>query len=135
LWVDYSLFAQRTVAGDSLLDSATVLATLWPEVEQRLADHFHETLVARQVKLDSARVDSAYAAGDYRLLEHILLRTEPTAAPPVKEAKRRAAQAIRTRLLAGGSWAEANRSNEDAQSKPTGGRLGVLARGELPPPL
>lgn len=135
LWVDYSLFAERAAAGDSLLDSATVVTTMWPEVQQRLADHFHETLVAGQVKLDSARLDSTYAAGDYRLFEHILLRTEPTIAPPAKEAKRLRAEAIRARLVAGGSWAEANRSNDDPQAKSTGGSLGVLVRGEMPPPL
>jgi hypothetical protein len=131
LWVDYSLFAERTVVGDSLLDSATVLTTLWPEVQQRMADHFHEGLMARQVTLDSAHVDSAYAAGGYRLIQHILVRTEPTIAPPARDAKRKQANALRARLVNGGSWAEANRSNEDPAAKASGGTLGVLSRDQM----
>ena len=32
LWVQYSLFLQRMAAGDSLVDTATVLEAMWPEV-------------------------------------------------------------------------------------------------------
>ena len=133
LWVDYSLFAQRSVAGDSLLDSATVVATLWPEVQQRVADHFHEGLVGRMSAFDSSRVDSAYAAGEYRLLQHILVSAGPTIAPPARNAKRQKAAELRSRLASGGTWAEANRSNEDARAKAAGGSIGVRGRGELPP--
>ncbi|MBI4421204.1 MAG: peptidyl-prolyl cis-trans isomerase [Gemmatimonadetes bacterium] len=132
LWVDYSLFAAHSVGGDSMLDSATVVHALWPEVQQRLADHFHDGLVAARVGLDSARVDSAYTAGEYRLLKHILIRTEPTLAPPARDAKRRLAEAIRARLRNGGSWAEANRRNDDQRAKANGGSLGVIVRGEMP---
>ena len=132
LWVDYSLFTQRSVAGDSLLDSVSVVTTLWPEVQQRRADHFHDGLMAKQQWFDSARIDSTYVAGEYRLLQHILLRTEQTTSPPARDAKRRQAVTIRARLSSGGSWAEANRSNEDPAAKASGGSLGVLARGEFP---
>ena len=133
LWVDYSLFADRAVAGDSLLDSATVVTALWPEVQQRVADHFHDGLVAKQVKLDSAGVDSAYRAGEYRLLQHVLIRTGPTITAPAKEGKRRLAEAIHTALTAGATWADANSKNEDERAKAAGGGLGVITRGEMPP--
>ena len=133
LWVDYALYAQRAVAGDSILDSASVLAVVWREVQQRRADHFHEVLIRERVKLDSAQVDSIYHAGNLRLIRHVLFRTEQTMAPPARAAKQREARAVRARLRSGGSWAEANRKNQDARAQPSGGSVGVVARGDLMP--
>lgn len=133
LWVDYSLYAQRAVVGDSMLDSAEVLVVVWPEVQRRRADRFHDALIASQVRLDSATVDSIYQAGDLRLIRHVLFRIESAMTPPAKAAKKREAESASARLHRGGSWAEVNRKNQDTRSQPNGGSLGVVARGDLMP--
>lgn len=135
LWVDYALYAQHAVAGDSMLGSGDVLAVLWPEVQARRTDHFHEALVSARIQHDSATVDSTYDAGELRLIRHVLIRTEPAMAPPTKAARLKEAEAIRARLRAGGTWAEANLKNQDPRAKPNDGSLGVVARGELMGPV
>jgi hypothetical protein len=45
LWVDYTTFADRLLAGDSLLDSAHVAAAMWAELEQEVASQFHDRLI------------------------------------------------------------------------------------------
>jgi len=135
LWVDYALYAQRAAAGDSMLDAPDVLAVLWPEVQQRRAYYFHDKLVASRVRLDSAMIDSTYNAGELRLVRHVLIRVEPTMAPPAKAARLREMQAIYGRLKAGGSWAEANQKSQDTRTKPDAGSLGLVARGELMAPV
>src|SRR5512145_803957 len=76
LWIDYTLLAQASAAGDSLTDSATVAAATWPQLQQRLVDQFHNQLLQNRVaKVDSATVDSAYRSGDLRVLDHILVST------------------------------------------------------------
>ena len=103
-WVDYTLFADRIAAGDSLLDSTTVLDAMWPEVYGRLVALYHEQLAAERVPTDSAAIDSAYAAGDYRLIWHILVRSQPTMPAAEKDAARARAEALRARLVAGDPW-------------------------------
>ncbi len=133
LWVDYSLFAQRNAEGDSLLDSATVVQTLWPEVQQRRADLFHELLMAKHEAFDTTKVDSIYAAGEYRLFQHVVFRTQANSAPPEREKQRAKARQVRSELARGGTWAVANRVNEDLVAKANGGLIGVVVRGETPP--
>ncbi len=131
-WVEFALLAERLAEGDSLLDSATVMAAMWPDANQWLVDGLHEKLAAERVTVDSATVDSAYAAGDHRLIQHILIRTTPDMSPPARTAAERRAQAIRDRLAAGGSWEAANEQNDDPVAKQAGGSLGVIERGERP---
>ncbi|HEY2825245.1 MAG TPA: peptidylprolyl isomerase [Gemmatimonadales bacterium] len=135
LWVEYVLYADRIVSGDSLLDSTSVVTTLWPDVQQRIADHFHEKVIGGAVKLDSAAVDSAYAAGTLRLIDHILVRASPELAPDQKAARRRQAEAIRLALQRGTPWAKENELNEDPNGKEVNGRLGVIAKGEMLAPF
>ncbi len=132
-WVEYSLFAQRVEEGDSLLDRATVLQAMWPDVDQRLVDAYHEQLIAERVRLDSSVVDSAYAAGDHRLIDHILIRTTPDMSPPQRAEALAQATSIRDRLAAGGSWEAANEENDDPGARRRGGSLGVITRGRMAP--
>ena len=76
LWASYVLFGDRVLVGDSLVDSASVLAASWPDVAQVLIGRYHDQMAAQMVSLDSAQVDSVYAAGDMRLIRHILVRTD-----------------------------------------------------------
>ncbi len=134
MWVDYALFAQHIASGDSLLDSATVVAAMWPEVEQSIANTFHDTLVARRTALDSTQVDSVYQAGEYRLIRHILFRTTPDMSPTQKAAKKKEAEALLAKLQHGESWAQASKATEEPNGAQREGSLGVItARDQLVP--
>ncbi|GBD33699.1 Foldase protein PrsA 3 [bacterium HR33] len=135
LWVDYVLFADRVLAGDSMLDSVRVVAARWPDVQSALIERLHANLVAARGVLDSAQLDSVYRAGEYRLIRHILLRADPSLSPAAREGKRRQAEALRARLAAGGSWAQANALSEDSLARARGGEIGVIARGETVEPF
>jgi len=126
LWVDYTLFAERIASGDSLLDSATVVAAMWPEVEQSIANTFHDTLAAHRTALDSAQVDSVYRAGEYRLIRHILFRTTPDMSPTQKAKKKKEAEAMLAKLKHGESWAEASKATEEPNGAAREGSLGVI---------
>ncbi len=130
LWVDYSLFAQRVLAGDSLLDSATVFTTLWPESRQRIAALFHERLIEAAPPLSVDRVDSIYNEGEYRLIQHVLVRTDPTTPREQRDEKRRRVENMHANLAGGAPWSAANRFNEDTVAKRLGGTVGVIKRGD-----
>lgn len=130
-WVEYALLTERVAAGDLLLDSAIVVAVAWPDVGQFVLEQYHDSLVAEGVRVNSAVVDSAYAAGDLRVIDHILITTSSAVSPEERERPRRRATALRSRLAAGGSWQEANRENEDSYARQQEGRLGVIRRGDM----
>jgi hypothetical protein len=129
-WVEYTLFAQRLAAGDSLLDSATVLETRWPDVRQAVVDGLYQQITSEQLEIDANVIDSAYAVGDLRVIDHILIRAPQDG--DSREARNRAT-ALRSRVLAGGSWSRANAENEDTAARQAGGRLGVITRGDMAP--
>jgi hypothetical protein len=136
LWVDYSLLAERLATGDSLLDSATVVNALWTETQQQIVTHYHDELIGDEVVVSRDAVDSAYRAGDHRLIHHILIRTDPDL--PEREREAKWARAARLRELASSGpegWAMANRENEDSASRVEGGSLGVIERGETVQPF
>lgn len=130
LWVNYVLFADRMMAGDSLLDSTTVRTASWPAIHQILIQRFHQQLVEKGVTLDSTRLDSVYQAGDLRLIRHVLIKTDTGMTAAQLAAKRRRAEGIRSAVAAGGSWDRANAQNEDPNAKAQQGSIGVVARGE-----
>jgi parvulin-like peptidyl-prolyl isomerase len=133
IWVDYSLLAQHLARGDSLLDSSVVLGTMWPDVQEVVADSFRTLRVADLLPVDSAAVDSAYRAGELRYIAHVLRRFPPDATTEQKEQKKREAERIRDRLMRGGTWDEANRQNEDPGAAANAGGLGVISRGQMVP--
>jgi peptidyl-prolyl cis-trans isomerase D len=76
-----------------------------------------------------------YAEGDLRLIAHVLRRAGADARPEEHEIQRRDAQALHAQLQSGTSWAEANTRNEDSEASTQDGVIGLVTRGELPPPL
>jgi len=134
LWVDYILLAQRFAGGDSLLDSATVLQTMWDDAERAVISHYHEDIVGERVLLDATAIDSVYRSDDRRLVYHILVRVGQGASDAERAAKR--SKALRLRALAASGpagWAQANRESEDSVSRESNGRLGLITRGETLP--
>lgn len=135
-WVEYSLYAQRAAAGDSLTDSLSVLRAMWPDIEHAKLDVLHDRLVEERGTLDSAAVDSAYYAGERRVIFHILIRTQTNMSPSQKERARQRAEQVRAQALAGASWADLNeRYSEDPGARSAGGNLGVVRREDLVPPF
>jgi hypothetical protein len=136
IWVDYQLLAQAAARGDSLLDSATVMAANWPAVMQRIADRYHDTVIASRARVTPGQVDSAYAVGDARWLYHILVRVSPDTTADLKAAKRRIVEGYLAQLRRGASFAKlASQKSEDPASARNGGSLGLLSRGTLVKPF
>lgn len=132
-WVDLNAFARRMAAGDSLLDSASVMDAMWFEVQQARNRAWTDRLTVERLEVDSATVDSVYRAGEMRMFAHVLRRV--TAADPAgtKEAQYAVIEAIHRRLTNGGTWAEANAQSEDLQARAVDGNLGIVRRGQTVP--
>ncbi len=132
-WVNVTALAARSASGDSLMDTTTVLASLWLEKRQSLLAVFHSEVFADRGEVTPEAVDSAYRVGDMLVLAHILRRvtTETTA----EEKGQQLALALRLHdgLMSGMSWAEANRENEDETTQANNGSLGMVKRGQTVP--
>ena len=136
VFVDYTLFAQALARGQTLDDSATMLAAMWPIASQMKWERFHDRLVATRTQLAPAQVDSAYAAGDARQFQHILLQVPPNAAPPVINQKQRQIEDLQRQLRGGARFgALAARHSDDPGSKRQNGMLPVSGRGAYVPPF
>lgn len=132
-WVEFTLLARRTVAGDSLLDSTWVAEAMWPDVRRVIVDSLREVMTQDLVTLVPEVVDSAYRAGNLRYMAHILQRAPAQASAEVRQAKRTAAQQIRERLGRGESWEAVNQLNEDTAAAARGGVIGPMVRGATVP--
>lgn len=136
LWVDYQLLGYAAAKGDSLLDSATVMAANWPAAMQRIVSRFHDSAVVARAVVTDRQVDSAYNAGDVRWLDHILIRVPQDTTAAFKAGKRRIAAGLLAQLRRGASFAKlAEAHSEDPGSKQAGGSLGLVARGQLVKPF
>jgi hypothetical protein len=134
VWVDYALFAQALAAGKDLRDSATITAAMWPVVSQLKWERFHDKLVASG-DLTPHQVDSAYAAGQFRMFQHILIQLPPNSSSDVDAQKRRRAEQLLPQARSGGArfGQLAARYSDDPGSKIHGGSLGVSTRGQFVP--
>jgi hypothetical protein len=135
MWVDYQLLGQAIAKGDSLTDSATVEQANWPFVAQLMATAYHDSVVGT-VRPTPAQVDSAYNGNDARLVHHIMVAVRPDTTDAVKAAKRRLAQGYLDQARGGADFAAlASRVSEDTQSKPLGGSVGMITRGQMVKPF
>ena len=134
VWVDNMLFAQQLARGNTLTDTATVAAAMWPVVSQLRWEHLHERLLANDTTMTAAQVDSAYNAGDTRLFQHILIMVPPSASPDVEKQKRAQIERLLPQATARGGAAFgqlASQYSEDPSSKPNHGYLGLSTRGQF----
>jgi hypothetical protein len=131
MWVDYTIFADRMVAGDSLLDSGYVAAGMWAEIQQQIADQYHEQLVNGLVSLDSSAIDSAYAGNTYRAIEQYLFDIPANAKLPVRLAKRKSAEDTRAMLVSGKlKWSRLVSADSGSEGDAP---LTLIGRGEQSP--
>ena len=129
-WVQYSLFLQAVADSGSFADSATVEEAMWPEMRYARVTALYEELAKGRPQTDSAQVDSAFAAGDYRIIDHILIGMSTSDPRSERGEKRRRAEVIRARLMAGRSWATEAQATTDVATRSSDGRLGMIERGQ-----
>ncbi len=113
--------ALRAAIADAIRDSAIAAdrAERFPDLPARVA----------------AETDRLVRSNTERLIAHVLRRADSGTRTAERELQRLSAERIRARLLAGGSWAEANAENEDEEAGARGGVIGLIAPGDLPAPL
>ncbi len=132
LWVDYQLLGEAVANGDSLLDSATVVAANWPTVMQIVINRFHDQAIVQRAQVTDAEVDSAYNTGNVRWLDHILVRVALDTTAQVKAARRRIAEQYLNELKHGANFAKlAEKVSDDPGSAKNGGALGLVSRGQM----
>ena len=138
VYVDYMVFAAQLVKGRNLDDSLLVLRANWPVVSQLKWGHYHDQILAARGGLTPAAVDSAYAAGNVRLFQHILIQVPSTAAPKDVARKREQAEQVlqQVRGQRGAVFAAvARRVSDDPGSKTRGGYLPAGGRGRFVAPF
>lgn len=79
--------------------------------------------------------DRIFAAGQIRLIMHVVRRANAPARRDERELERLTAVTIAEDLAGGGSWDDANARSEDVIARTAGGVLGLVEPGDLPPPL
>ena len=134
VWIDNTLFAEQLARGNTLTDTATVAAAMWPAVSQLRWEHLHERLIAKDTTLTAAQIDSAYNAGDSRIFQHILITVPQTASPDVERQKRAQIERLLSQASARGGAAFgqiAAQYSEDPSSKPNHGYLGLFPHGQF----
>jgi peptidyl-prolyl cis-trans isomerase D len=122
------------------LEPERVAADLPPEI---FAEALSDSAVSRMRAAlrgdpadEAARTaDRIFAAGQIRLIMHVVRRVNAPARPDERELERRTAVTIAEDLARGGSWDVANARSEDVAARNAGGVLGLVEPGDLPPPL
>ncbi len=132
VWVDYSLLAQAVAAGRPLTDSATVAASLEPDVTLALLRTWHDTLVARRPRVAADLPDSLYASDSLRLFQHILLRVTNPQDVRVATALGAQADSLLRQARDGASFEALARAHSDDATGRLGGWLPIARPGALP---
>ncbi|HSC58898.1 MAG TPA: peptidylprolyl isomerase [Gemmatimonadales bacterium] len=107
LWINYHLFALAVADGKIATDSAAVAEVMWPEVTERIAGEWHDTVVAHHANFTAHSIDSAYASSDsmaLRLVQHILIQVPATAPDSVKAKARKKVEGLAAQIRAGANF-------------------------------
>jgi hypothetical protein len=124
VWSDYTLFSQAVARGSLKTDSATVAKVLWPQVAEAKGAIWYDTLAARRGNMSPGTADSMYLADTVRVLQHILIGVQATAAPEERAAARKKAQLTLSQLQQGANFdLLASQLSDDPGSKANGGWL------------
>ncbi|MFZ5625276.1 MAG: peptidylprolyl isomerase [Gemmatimonadota bacterium] len=135
VWVDYTLFAQAALKGETFVDSATVTSALALPLRQVAMRLWHDTLGARRPPLPTAAADSIYARDSVRVLQHILLRLPDTSGASEVQQLRRKADSLLNLARAGVNFAELARAHSNDASGARGGYLPPRPKGSFVQPF
>lgn len=136
LWTDYTLFAQAIAGGSFEADSATIADAMWMHIAGMTTEHWFDTLAARRANVTPAKIDSAYAAGSVRVLQHVLIEVQPDANEATRAENRRLADRIRAQAVeAGDLGALALEHTADLATKVDSGFLPPSPRGAFVAPF
>ena len=134
-WIEFSLLGLHAAAGDRLTDRGAIVAVAWPDVRAAIVDSFRTVRLAGRIHVTPEQVDSVYRAGDLRFLEQVLKQTTPAMSAVQRDSLRAVLAGVRARLVAGGSWRDANAQNDDPLSRAANGALGLVSRGQMVTPF
>lgn len=133
LWVNYHLFGQAVADGAIGTDSAAVDEVMWPEITERLASQWHDTVMARHTNIQPSQADREYARVDpqaLRLVQHILVRLAPNATPAEQAAAKKKIDGIAAQVRAGANFgALALKLSDDPGSAHDSGYMDPAPRG------
>ena len=134
IWVDYALFAQAVADGKLPVDSASIAKAVWPELAELRGSHWHDSLMARRSKIGPKDADSVYQANQVRVLQHILFRVAPNAAPAARTAAKKKADGALAQVKGGADFGTvASKLSEDPGSKADKGFLPPSPKGRFVP--
>lgn len=132
LWVDLTLFAEARINGTLGTDSATFARAMWPQILQARIGAWQDTLQARRPQPSPASADSAYAAGEARVFQHIIVTPTGTRAADTSAARARISGLL-AQIRRGTSFGQiAGNTNADA-SRQDQGYLPVGPKGQFVP--
>lgn len=132
LWVDLTLFAEARINGKLGADSATFARAMWPQILQARIGAWQDSLQARRPQPTPASADSAYAAGEARVFQHIIVTPTGTRAADTAAARARISGLL-AQIRRGTSFGQiAGNTNADA-SRQDQGYLPVGPKGQFVP--
>lgn len=133
-WTDMTLFSQAVAQNKLVTDSALVADAMWPTIAEATATRWIDTVLSRRAKITDAAIDSAYNAGQLRVVQHILFKADSGGPKEVKEIAKRKADAMLAQLKGGASFSKmAVENTEDDGSKADSGYYPPKPRGTWMP--
>lgn len=124
VWSDYTLFSQAVARGTLKTDSATIATVLWPQIAEAKGALWYDTLAVQRGQMSPDAADGLYQADTVRVLQHILIGVQATAAPEERAAARKKAQLTLNQLQQGANFdLLASQLSDDPGSKANGGWL------------
>jgi hypothetical protein len=132
LWVDLDLFTQARISGSLASDSGAFHRIMWPQILQARIQAWQDTLQARRPQPTEASADSAYAAGEARVFQHIIVTPAGAKASDTAAARTRIAGLLAQIRRGGDFGTVAGTTNADA-SRQDQGYLPVGPKGQFVP--
>ncbi len=131
LWLDYALFADAVANRKLPADSQAVADALWPALSSIKATRWFDSVVAQNLSLSDAGLDSVFTSGPLRVFQHILITVSQTATPEERAAALKKADAALAQLKKGANFgALATRMSQDPGSARDSGYLPPAAKGQ-----
>ena len=131
LWLDYALFAEAVAERKLPTDSAAVAEALWPAVTSIKASRWFDSVVARNLSLTDAGLDSVFTNGPLRVFQHILISVSQTATPEERGVARKKAEAALAQVKNGANFGVlASKLSQDPGSARDSGYLPPAAKGQ-----